>query len=93
MLVDKITGGTTLCHCTPLYYVVIQHKRYRVPGKQTKGNADRYCSKLIERFCSGEPLSTERIAFDEYAEKWLDNVASGFSAHIQATTASGCGTS
>lgn len=26
---------------SPLYYVVIQKKWYRVAGKQTKGNADR----------------------------------------------------
>lgn len=57
-------------------------------GKQTKGDADRYGSKLIERYCSGDPLSTERTAFDAHAEKWQKTVASSLSANSPLSRAS-----
>jgi integrase len=69
----------------PLYYVVLQGKWHTVPGKQTKANADRYCGELIARFHKGERLEIEQIAFDEFTEKWFDNVAGGLSVNTQGT--------
>ena len=55
---------------SPLYYVVILRKWYKVLGKQSRRNAELYCAQLLTELDRGEHIKPNQMTVAELWERW-----------------------
>ena len=55
---------------SPLYYIIVNNKWHKVPGRQTRRNADLYCAQLLTELSRGEHTPPSQMTLADFWERW-----------------------
>ena len=72
------------------YFVVMLNKWHRVPGKQTKQNAELYRAQLVTEVAQGEYLAPSKITLSDFVERWQAARFPEMTPNTQAGTRTHC---
>lgn len=53
------------------YYVIIRNKWHKVPGPQTKQNAEIYAAQLTTDLAQGQYITESKITVSEFVDRWM----------------------